>query len=125
MLGRVPCWLAILVEPGSLCRSRNRFSFFTECKFDGELADVFNLQDQVTSSVVAAIEPSLRRAEIDRAGRKPTDRQDAYDCYLRATSFYALNGVSSGFAVGNRVTPVPLHRSVRAGFPHTAPTLGV
>ena len=28
-------------------------------------------------------------------------------------------------AVGNRVTPVPPHRSVRAGLPHTAPTLGV
>jgi len=28
-------------------------------------------------------------------------------------------------AVGNRVTPVPPHRSVRAGLPHTAPTSGV
>ena len=65
-------------------------------KFDGELADVFNLQDQVTSSVVAAIEPSLRQAEIDRARRKPTDRLDAYDWYLRALPhFYALNRESS------------------------------
>jgi adenylate cyclase len=61
-------------------------------RFDGELADVFNLQDQVTSSVVAAIEPSLRQAEIDRARRKPTDRLDAYDWYLRALPhFYALD----------------------------------
>jgi hypothetical protein len=29
------------------------------------------------------------------------------------------------FAVGNRVTPVPPHRSERAGFPHSAPTSGV
>jgi TolB-like protein len=36
-------------------------------KFDGELANVFDLQDQVTASVVAAIEPSLRQAEIERA----------------------------------------------------------
>jgi tetratricopeptide (TPR) repeat protein len=34
--------------------------------------------------VVAAIEPSLRQAEIDRARRKPTERLDAYDYYLRA-----------------------------------------
>jgi adenylate cyclase len=60
-------------------------------RFDGELADVFELQDQVTASVVAAIEPSLRQAEIDRARRKPTERLDAYDFYLRALPHsYAL-----------------------------------
>jgi TolB-like protein len=60
-------------------------------KFDGELADVFDLQDQVTASVVGAIEPSLRQAEIERARRKPTERLDAYDCYLRALPhFYTL-----------------------------------
>src|SRR3546814_2331537 len=47
-------------------------------------SDLFGLRDQVTASVVAAIEPSLRRAEIDRARRKPTEKLDAYDCYLRA-----------------------------------------
>ena len=69
-------------------------------RFDGELADVFNLQDQVTSSVVAAIEPSLRLAEIDRARRKPTDRLDAYDWYLRALPhFYMLNRESLDRAI--------------------------
>src|SRR3546814_18731474 len=53
-------------------------------RFDGGLADIFGLRDQVTASVVAAIEPSLRRAAIDRARRKPTEKLDAYDCYLRA-----------------------------------------
>ena len=53
-------------------------------KFDGALADVFDLQDRVTMSVVAAMEPSLRHAEIERARRKSTDNLDAYDCYLRA-----------------------------------------
>jgi TolB-like protein len=60
-------------------------------RFDGELADIFGLQDQVTASVVAAIEPSLRLAEIERARRKPTERLDAYDWYLRALPhFYTL-----------------------------------
>jgi hypothetical protein len=36
-----------------------------------------------------------------------------------------LDGVGSGFAVGTPITGCPPHRSVRAGFPHTAPTLGV
>jgi len=52
-------------------------------RFDGTLDDIFDLQDQVTSSVVGAIAPNLERAEIARAKRKPTDSLDAYDYYLR------------------------------------------
>jgi len=53
-------------------------------RYDGPLEDIFALQDRVTSSVVAVIEPSLRDAEIERARRKPTEKLDAYDLYLRA-----------------------------------------
>jgi adenylate cyclase len=53
-------------------------------RFDGTLDDIFELQDRVASSVVGAIEPRLRFAEMDRAGRKPTGNLDAYDVYLRA-----------------------------------------
>ena len=52
--------------------------------FDGTVDDVFDLQDRVTASVVGAIEPRLRTAEIERAWRKPTESLDAYDLYLRA-----------------------------------------
>jgi TolB-like protein len=38
-------------------------------KFDGELTDVFDLQDQITAGVVGAIEPSVRHAEIERAAQ--------------------------------------------------------
>jgi len=55
-------------------------------RFDGTLDDVFDLQDRIASSVVGAIEPKLQRAEIERAGRKPTQSLDAYDLYLRATA---------------------------------------
>lgn len=53
-------------------------------KFDGALEDVFDLQDRVTSSVVGAIEPSITRAEVERASRKPPESQQAYDLLLRA-----------------------------------------
>jgi TolB-like protein len=46
-------------------------------RFDGALGDIFELQDQVASSVVGAIEPKLRQSEIERAARKPTESLDA------------------------------------------------
>jgi adenylate cyclase len=55
-------------------------------RFEGSLEDVFALQDSVTESVVGAIEPSLRKAEILRGRAKPTENLDAYDCYLRAVA---------------------------------------
>jgi TolB-like protein len=57
--------------------------------FDGGLGEIFDLQDQVTASVVGAIAPKLEQAEIERAKRKPTESLDAYDYFLRGmASFY-------------------------------------
>ena len=52
-------------------------------RFDGELDNIFQLQDQVTAMAVGAIAPRIQRAEIDRAQRKPPENLDAYDYYLR------------------------------------------
>ena len=52
-------------------------------KFEGPSDDVFELQDRVTSSVVGVIAPTIERAEIERATRKPTNNLEAYDWYLR------------------------------------------
>ena len=52
----------------------------------------FDLQDQVTASVVGAIAPQLEHAEIERAKRKPTESLDAYDYFLRGmASYYGRN----------------------------------
>ena len=53
-------------------------------RFEGDLENVFELQDRVTESVVLAVEPSIKIAEIRRAQSKPTESLDAYDLYLRA-----------------------------------------
>jgi adenylate cyclase len=53
-------------------------------RFDGAIDDIFELQDQVASSVAGAIEPKLRQSEIERASRKPVANLTAYDFYLRA-----------------------------------------
>lgn len=53
-------------------------------RYDGTLEDVFELQDQVSASVVGAIAPSVTQAEMERAKRKPTSSLDAYDYVLCA-----------------------------------------
>jgi adenylate cyclase len=61
-------------------------------RFEGSLDDIFELQDQVASSVAGVIEPKLRQSEIDRVHRMPTTTLDAYDLYLRALAqFNTLN----------------------------------
>ena len=56
-------------------------------RYDRPLGDIFALQDEITLSVVGAIEPSLRQAEIERAKRKRPENLDAYDLYLRALPY--------------------------------------
>jgi TolB-like protein/Tfp pilus assembly protein PilF len=56
-------------------------------RFDGELTDVFALQDRFTESIVAAIEPTLQFAEIERLKRTPAANLDAYDLLLRAHQY--------------------------------------
>src|SRR6516162_2556656 len=66
-------------------------------RFDGALDDIFELQDQVASSVAGAIEPKLRQSEIERANRKPTANLTAYDLYLRALA-QSYRFTDQGFA---------------------------
>jgi TolB-like protein len=58
-------------------------------RFDGEMSDIFEIQDRVAASVVGTISPRLEQAEIERARRKPIASLDAYDHYLRGMA--ALN----------------------------------
>ena len=56
-------------------------------RYDGDAHDVFELQDRITESVVAAIEPTLHVAEVERHRHSRPGKLDAYDLLLRA---YAL-----------------------------------
>ena len=53
-------------------------------RYDRRLEDIFALQDEITLSVVGAIEPNLRDAEIERVKRRRPESLDAYDLILRA-----------------------------------------
>jgi adenylate cyclase len=51
---------------------------------DGELAEIFGFQDEVTSQVIGAIAPRVINAELERLRRKRPESLDAYEIYLRA-----------------------------------------
>ena len=52
-------------------------------KYDGELTDIFDLQDEITESVVGIVQPTIMQAEIERVRRKHPDNLDAYDLLLQ------------------------------------------
>jgi TolB-like protein/DNA-binding winged helix-turn-helix (wHTH) protein len=56
-------------------------------RYDRLLDDIFAVQDEITMSVIGAIEPNLRKVEIERVKRKRPDNLDAYDLVLRALPF--------------------------------------
>ncbi|RUV32622.1 MULTISPECIES: adenylate/guanylate cyclase domain-containing protein [unclassified Mesorhizobium] len=82
-------------------------------RFEGDVSDIFDLQDKVTESVVGAVEPSIRLEEIKQARMKPTVYIGAYDLYLRALPrFYSMT--REGFADVRRLTNEAL--SIDPGF---------
>jgi len=66
-----------------MVEAESGFQLWSE-RFDRPLDDVFALQDEIALNVVSAIEPSLRRAEVERVRRKRPDSLDAYDLVLQA-----------------------------------------
>jgi TolB-like protein len=57
-------------------------------KFDGDLSDVFELQDMVTTRIVGSIDPTLSEVELENANRKPIEHWSSYDYYLRGQKFF-------------------------------------
>jgi adenylate cyclase len=58
-------------------------------RYDRELEDVFAVQDEVTQSIVRALEVELTDNERTRVARPPTVSLEAYDEYLRGKSYAA------------------------------------
>jgi adenylate cyclase len=52
-------------------------------RYDRRIADIFDLQDEITATILGAIEPELGLAEQARARRKPPESLDAWDLYLQ------------------------------------------
>jgi adenylate cyclase len=57
-------------------------------RFEGDLTDIFVLQDEVAVRVISAVAPKLVGTEIERAARRPPGNLSAHDIYLRAIQHY-------------------------------------
>ena len=53
-------------------------------RFEGQLEDVFDLQDRITAAIVSAMEPNVRRAEIERIRTRPPSSLQAFELIVRA-----------------------------------------
>jgi TolB-like protein len=76
-------------------------------RYDRTAGDLFALQDEIALAVVGAIEPSLRRAEVERIRRKRPESLDAYELVLRAQP-----DVDSGMPDRAAIALPQLHRAL-------------
>ena len=60
-------------------------------RYDGDLKDIFDLQDEILDKIVAALEVNLTRRDNERIKYRSTDNVNAYDLFLKGrTKFYAM-----------------------------------
>jgi TolB-like protein len=85
-------------------------------RFEGDLGDIFALQDEVTVNVVSAIQPKLLQTEIDLAARRPNNLS-AYDLCLRAQ--HLQSWTRGGSAESLRLASRALEIDPRYGFAAT------
>jgi adenylate cyclase len=52
-------------------------------RYDRDLTDLFELQDEITHAIAGAIEPEILKFERDRIAEQPQHNEDAYDLYQR------------------------------------------
>jgi TolB-like protein/cytochrome c-type biogenesis protein CcmH/NrfG len=69
-------------------------------RYDRELTDMFALQDEITASVAAAIEPRLLAAEAIRSQKRSGGDLDAWDLMMRAlTHYWRMTTADSSIAI--------------------------
>jgi TolB-like protein len=60
-------------------------------RYDGSLADIFALQDRITTKIVNAMSVTLTPQELGDLGSLGTSNTEAHDAYLQGLSFYLRN----------------------------------
>jgi TolB-like protein/DNA-binding winged helix-turn-helix (wHTH) protein/Flp pilus assembly protein TadD len=90
---------AMYVLSGSMRRAGNRLRITAQLvdtrtgysawaqRFDRELKDLFDVQDEIARNITQALRMTLSAEEEEAIARKPTEDLQAYDYYLRGRSF--------------------------------------
>jgi adenylate cyclase len=79
-------------------------------RYDGELTDIFTLQDEITKKVVAAIEPKLLEAEGIRSQSRSSEDLGAWEMVIHANSlFWRLTKTESLAAIATLKQVVERH----------------
>ncbi|MGH9443524.1 MAG: protein kinase domain-containing protein [Thermoanaerobaculia bacterium] len=90
---------AAYVLEGSLRRAGDRLRITTQLvdtatgypvwseRYDREMKDVFELQDEIARKIAEALRVKLSKQEQEALAAKPTDNLQAYDLYLRGRSY--------------------------------------
>jgi non-specific serine/threonine protein kinase len=90
---------AAFVLGGSLRRAGNRLRINTQLmdaktdfpvwseRYDREMADVFEVQDEIARKIAEALRVTLSPQEQEQLAAKPTENPQAYDLYLRGKSY--------------------------------------
>ena len=96
-------------------------------RYEGELGDVFALQDEITLNVISAIAPKLLHVEIELAARRPNNLS-AYDQYLRAHPHYytvTREGVAEAIRLLDRALEIDPRYSAAASLALLCHTLNL
>jgi adenylate cyclase len=60
-------------------------------KYDRDLTDLFELQDEITHAIAGAIEPEILKFERERIAERPPRSEDAYELYQHGMSYHYRN----------------------------------
>ncbi len=71
-------------------------------RFDRDLTDIFNLQDQITEAIVAALRVRLVPSERAAIQSRPTDNPEAYEIYLQAR-YHHIRLDRQNYAIASRL----------------------
>jgi TolB-like protein/Tfp pilus assembly protein PilF/tRNA A-37 threonylcarbamoyl transferase component Bud32 len=58
-------------------------------RYDREMADIFAIQDEISSAIVDSLKVTLRVGEMTALRKRPTDDPEAYNLYLKGLYFVA------------------------------------
>lgn len=74
-----------------LSNTKDSFQMWAE-KYDGDLEDVFAMQEKLSRQIAQALEIQLTPKEIKQIAQKPTASIEAYDFYLKGQDYYYKEG---------------------------------